>query len=181
MKEAQEVEKVRAQQGITYGDALRAVRLSANNHESKTNAISTKNPNRYMPQPALPLVASNEPRTWAQKVKSQHNHTVQAVSTGTQTQDDLTPFTMQGITINKFIELMCKIISLYKHSDNLDIVKTVTDLTKETLNHDSPGITCTDVPISAGVVPQPDPSTRLAQGSSSDPGEEALPMVDLHG
>ena len=38
MKEAQEVEKVEAQQGIAYGDALRALRLCAKNHES--NAIS---------------------------------------------------------------------------------------------------------------------------------------------
>jgi hypothetical protein len=174
MKEAQEVEKVRTRQGITYGDALRAVRLSANNNEA--NAVSTKNPNRYVPQPALISVASNEPRTWAQKAKSQHNHTIQVLSTGTQTQDDLTPFTMQGITINKFIELMCKIISLYKHSDNVDIVKTVTDLTKEALNHVSPGIICTDVPTGAGVVPQPDSSIRLAQGSSSDPGVGQFPQ-----
>ncbi len=178
MKEAQMVEKVRAQQGTSYRDAHKAVQLSANNHVA--NATSTNTTNRYLPQPTLPSVAPNEPRTWAQKVKFQHNHTVQTVSTGTQTQDDPAPFTLQGITVNKFIELMCKIISACNHSDNLDIVKTVTDLTKETLNHYSPVISCTDVPISAGVVPQPDPSTRPAQGSTNDPSEATLPM-DVEG
>lgn len=161
MKEAQLVEKVRAQRGISYGDALRVVRLAANNQNSSTDA--SKNTSRYTPLPNLPLTSSNEPRTWAQRVKPQHNHSVQSVSTGTQTQDSLTPSTLQGITVNKFVELMCKIISLCNNTENIDIVKIVTDLTKETLQCDSPNDACTNVPVSADVVPQPDSSTKTAQ------------------
>jgi hypothetical protein len=109
-----------------------------------------------MPLSGQPSVAINKPKTWAQRVKSQHNHTVQTVSMGTQTQDDHVPSTLQGITVNKFIELVCKIISLCKHSESLDITKTVTDLTKETLQSYSPAITCTNDPVSTGIVPQPE-------------------------
>jgi hypothetical protein len=131
MKEAQIVEKIRAQEGISYKDALKVFHLQRPENNHGSHAISTKTSNRYMPQSALSSAASSEPKTWAQKVKSQYKQTVQTVNTETQTQDDLTPSTLQGITVNKFIELMCKIISLCKSSDNLDIAKTVTDLTKK--------------------------------------------------
>lgn len=177
MKEAQIVEKIRAQEGISHRDALKVfqLQLSENNHGS--HAVSTKTSNRYMPQSALSSAASNEPRTWAQKVKSQQNQTVQTVSTGTQTQDELTPSTLQGITVNKFIELMCKIISFCKSSDNLDIAKTVTDLTKETLQCNSPVIAHTNAPVSTSIVPQPDPSTGMAQVSSGESGRAAFPRA----
>ena len=171
-KEAQIVEKIRAQQGISYKDALMAVQRSENNHDS--NETFPKIPNRYMPLSGQPSAAINKPRTWAQTVKSQHNHSVQTVSTGTQTQDDHVPSTLQGITVNKFIELMCKIISLCKHSESLDITKTVTDLTKETLQSYSPAITCTNVPVSTGIVSQSKLSTGEIQGSSGDHTEVAL-------
>ena len=67
MKEAQIVEKIRAQEGISYRDALKVfqLQLSGNNHGS--HAVSTKTSNRYMPQSALSSAASSEPKPGLKK------------------------------------------------------------------------------------------------------------------
>ncbi|XP_018027399.1 uncharacterized protein LOC108682688 [Hyalella azteca] len=130
MKEAQAVERTRVEQRVSYREALRMVKQPSQKNDCHLNNGTSSGEN--LPQFPLSSTPTAEMRTWAQKVKPRHPQAAHTVTTGTQTDNPATS-TLQGLTVTKFIELMSKIIALCTKTDNLDTVKIVTELTRETL------------------------------------------------
>jgi hypothetical protein len=133
VKEAKAVERIRVKQKISYHDALRVVKQSVN--KNWYQASDAESPVAAPSQPNLSSYPKPEQRTWAQRVKPSCYQATKSVTTGTQT-DSPTP-TLQSLTVTQFVELLSKIISLCAKTDNLDTMKIVNDLTRETLQLDS--------------------------------------------
>jgi hypothetical protein len=106
MKEAQAVERTRVKQRVSYQDALKMVKQSSQKNVQQLQDASSSGTNFYQSPPSPSPTA--EDRTWAQKVESALS---QATNTGTQTLDSANS-ALQGHSVNKFIELMSKIIAL---------------------------------------------------------------------
>jgi hypothetical protein len=162
MKQAKAVERIRVENKVSYREAVKIVKQSANSNMSQFDEVTRSTESTSPSDQPSP---SSQQGTWAQRVKPKQFHTPQTATIGTQTQNS-TP-TLQGLTVTKFIELMSKIIALCTKTDNMDITKVVTDLTKEALQlgstHPNPttGSTNSDLP------PSPIPMTKTSVRSNT--------------
>jgi hypothetical protein len=181
MKEAQAVERTRVEQRVSYLDALKMVKQSSQKNVRQCNDASSSGTN--FPQSPPSPTPTAEVRTWAQKVKFTHPQATNTVTTGTQTHDPATP-TLQGLTVTKFIELMSKIIALCTKTDNSDIAKIVTELTRETLQLDCSQPASIADPICPDPTPYQVPNTVTSfipvsqPNSASPPGATNADMTE---
>jgi hypothetical protein len=166
MKEAQAVERTRVEQRVSYQDALKMVKQSSQKNVRQLNDASSSGTN-FSQSPLSPTPTA-EVRTWAQKVKSTHPQATNTVTTGTQTNDPANS-ALQGLTVAKFIELMAKIIALCTKTDNSNITKIVTELTRETLQLDYSQPASTVYPICPDPAPYQVPNTITSFISDSQP------------
>jgi len=172
MKEAQAVEKTRVEQRVSYRDALRMVKQPSQKDVCHPNNGTSSG--KSFSQSPLPSAPTAELRTWAQKVKPTHPQAANTVTTGTQTDNPATS-TLQGLTVIKFIELMSKIIALCTKTDNLDTVKIVTELTRETLLLDGPLPASIANPICPDPAPYQVPSNKTSNIPVSQPNSAGPP------
>jgi hypothetical protein len=159
MKEAKVVEKTRVEQKMSYRDALRFVKQSTNKPNQANDAICpTASPSQFTRSSF-----TSEKETWAQRIKPKHLSAPQTVTTGTQTHNP-TP-TLQDLTVTQFVELLSKIIAQCTKTENSDIPKIVSDLTKDTLQLKRP---------------HPGPATVFADAipAPSDAGVSCVPTLE---
>jgi len=173
MKEAKAVERIRVEQNISYRDALKLVKQSVN--KNWRQACDAERSVTTPSQPNLSSYPTPEQRTWAQRVKPNHCQAPQSVTTGTQT-DSPTP-TLQSLTVNQFVELMSKIISLCAKTDNLDTMKIVNDLTRETLQLDSSKLDLTTDSTNSRSALLPATSARTSCVPASKSNQAETPMI----
>lgn len=176
MKDAKVVERIRVEQKVSYREALRIVKQSGNSNMSRVDEATRST---VSTSPSAQLFPSSQQGTWAQRVKPKQFPTPQTVTIGTQTQDS-TP-TLQGLTVTQFIELMSKIITLCTKTDNMDISKVVTDLTKEALQlcstHPNPKTVSTNSGLTSSLIPRA--KTSCISATAGESGEtEAHVIMD---
>jgi len=172
MKEAQAVERTRVEQRVSYQDALKMVKQSLQKNVWQLNDASSSGTN--FSQSALSPTPTAEVRTWAQKVKSTHPQATNTVTTATQTNDPANS-ALQGLTVAKFIELVSKIIALCTKTDNSNIAKIVTELTRETLQLDCSQPASTADPLCPDPVPYQVPNTITSSIPVSQPNSAGPP------
>ena len=172
MKKAQAVERTRVEQRVSYQDALKMVKQSSQKNVRQLNDASSSGTNFI--RSSLSPTPTAEVKTWAQKVKSIHPQAANTVTTGTQTHDSATS-TLQGLTVTKFIELMSKIIALCTKTDNSNITKIVTELTRETLQVDCSQPASTADPICPDSAPHQVANTVTSFISASQPNSASPP------
>jgi hypothetical protein len=96
------------------------------------------------------------------------------VTTGTQTLYSANS-ALQDLTVNKFIELVSKIIALCTKTDNSNITKMVTELTREILQLDCSQPASTVYPTCPDPAPYQVPSTITSFISASQPNSASFP------